>query len=81
MTLTLLFLGPLEDVAGVPEMSLDVAGAATLPDIAERLDPALAVAITAPRVRIALNGQLVAPADVRAGNGDELAFLPPVSGG
>ena len=41
----------------------------------------LAVAITASRVRIALNGQLIAPGEVRAGNGDELAFLPPVSGG
>ncbi len=62
-------------------MTLGVAEAASLPDIAERLEPALAVAITASRVRIALNGQLIAPGEVRAGNGDELAFLPPVSGG
>lgn len=81
MTLTLLFLGPLEDAAGMPEMTLDTDDALSLPDIAERLEPALAVAITEPRVRIALNGQLVTPGEVRAGNGDELAFLPPVSGG
>ncbi|MBS7668587.1 MoaD/ThiS family protein [Croceicoccus gelatinilyticus] len=81
MALTLLFLGKLEDVAGTAELSLDVAEKMALPAIAERLDPDLAVAIASPDIRIAQNGSLVAASDVLAGDGDELAFLPPVSGG
>lgn len=81
MTLALVFLGPLEDVAGVPAMALDIDAPVSLADIAERLEPELAVAITAAKVRLALNGQIVSAAEMRAGNGDELAFLPPVSGG
>lgn len=81
MALTLLFLGPLEDVAGSAEMLLDVDAPLAIADIAERLPPELAVAITEPRVRMALNGSLVTAGAVVAGEGDELAFLPPVSGG
>lgn len=81
MTLALVFLGPLEDVAGVPTMTLDIDGPVSLADIAERLEPELAVAITAAKVRLALNGNVVSAAEMRADNGDELAFLPPVSGG
>lgn len=81
MTLALVFLGPLEDVAGMPTMALDIDGPVSLADIAERLEPELAVAITAAKVRLALNGQVIGAAEMRAGNGDELAFLPPVSGG
>lgn len=81
MALTLLFLGKLEDVAGAGEIALDIADRLTLPAIAERLAPQLAVAIAAPDIRIALNGMLVTAGEVLAGDGDELAFLPPVSGG
>lgn len=81
MTLALVFLGPLEDVAGVSTMALDIDGPVSLADIAERLEPELAVAITAAKVRLALNGRIVSAAQMRAANGDELAFLPPVSGG
>ncbi|AKM10546.1 MoaD/ThiS family protein [Croceicoccus naphthovorans] len=79
--LTLLFLGRLEDVAGEESVALDMAAPATLAEIAERLKPELAVAICAPEVRVALNGELVEQAALRAANGNELAFLPPVSGG
>lgn len=81
MGLTLLFIGRLEDAAGTGELTLDVEQPLTHAQIAERLEPALAVAIAAPDVRIALNGQLVTSTQVTAGDGDELAFLPPVSGG
>jgi len=81
MPLTLLFLGPLEDIAGTAEMRLEVAQPLGLAAIAERLAPELAAAITARKVRLALNGNLVQPVEVLAGDGDELAFLPPVSGG
>lgn len=81
MSLTLLFLGKLEDVAGAPSLSLDVAQPLSLSEIAERLEPRLAVALSAANVRVALNGSLVGAGGWFAGNGDELAFLPPVSGG
>ena len=81
MALSLLFLGKLEDVAGVGAMAIAVDAPLSLREIAGRLDSELARAIGAPAIRIALNGQLVAPDAVRAGDGDELAFLPPVSGG
>ena len=81
MSLTLLFLGRLEDAAGTPALTLDVAGPLTFAEIAERLEPTLTVALSSGNVRVALNGSLVATDDWTAGNGDELAFLPPVSGG
>ncbi|WP_230280310.1 MULTISPECIES: MoaD/ThiS family protein [unclassified Croceicoccus] len=81
MSLTLLFLGKLEDAAGAPELSLDIERPLTLSEIAERLEPRLAVAISAANVRIALNGSLVGAGAWSAKSGDELAFLPPVSGG
>lgn len=81
MALTLRFLGKLQHVAGRGSIALKVAEPLTLAQIAERLDPELAAAIAQSTVRIALNGALVADGDFRAGDGDELAFLPPVSGG
>jgi molybdopterin synthase sulfur carrier subunit len=46
------------------------------------LDPALAVQLLGERVRMALNGRLLTDVGgVVLAQGDELAFLPPVSGG
>ncbi|ARU16305.1 MoaD/ThiS family protein [Croceicoccus marinus] len=81
MSLTLLFLGRLEDVAGAPALSLDVERPLGFAEIAERLEPRLAVALSSGNVRVALNGSLAGTGDWIAGDGDELAFLPPVSGG
>ncbi|MBW8755386.1 MAG: MoaD/ThiS family protein [Sphingomonadales bacterium] len=75
----LLFLGRLEDIAGGAER--EVPGGA-LVDVLSALDPDLAAALTADRVRLAVNGTLVSDrAAVVLGESDELAFLPPVSGG
>jgi len=75
----LVFLGRLEDVAGGVERV--VAGGA-LADVLAALEPDLAAALGADRIRLAVNGVLVADrASVVLGDGDELAFLPPVSGG
>ncbi|WP_299307954.1 MoaD/ThiS family protein [uncultured Croceicoccus sp.] len=79
--LTLLFLGRLEDVAGGPERHVDVAAPVTLSQICAQFDADLAAQISDPTTKIALNGVIVAGDDWRAGDGDELAFLPPVSGG
>jgi molybdopterin synthase sulfur carrier subunit len=75
----LVFLGRLQDVAGGLEREVD---AAPLTDILATLAPELALALTDERVRWALNGELIAEhGGIVLGEGDELAFLPPVSGG
>lgn len=80
MALALLFLGRLEDVAGGPERAVPFAP--TLDALLAALEPDLAEALRGPRIRLAHNGALVAdPAGLALADGDELAFLPPVSGG
>ncbi len=75
----LVFLGRLEDIAGGAER--EVPGGA-LAEVLGGLDPDLAAALGADRIRLAVNGTLVKDrAAVVLGEGDELAFLPPVSGG
>lgn len=79
MPVKLVFLGRLEDIAGTSELECSVD---QVDDILAALEPDLAEALSGPRIRLALNGTLV---NNRAGlvlvEGDELAFLPPVSGG
>lgn len=77
----LLFLGRLEDAAGVPHMDITLAGETSLPDLLAMLPPALAEALAGPKVKLARNGTLVAREGLLVAEGDELAFLPPVSGG
>jgi molybdopterin synthase sulfur carrier subunit len=75
----LVFLGRLEDLAGSAER--EVPGG-SLAQVLDRLDAGLAAALTADRIRLALNGTLITDrAAIVLGEGDELAFLPPVSGG
>ncbi|WP_068075540.1 MoaD/ThiS family protein [Novosphingobium lentum] len=77
-----LFLGRLEQAAGAPERALDVAAPLELSRLIEGLDPALREAVSAPSIRVALNGVLLSdPYGAMVGPGDEVAFLPPVSGG
>ena len=79
MAARLVFLGRLEDVAGASERAVPPG---PLAEVLAGLDPALAVELLGERVRMALNGALVTePAGVVMADGDELAFLPPVSGG
>lgn len=79
MAATLFFLGRLEDLAGGP--SREVAPGA-LEAVLAGLEVALAVALLDERVRLALNGTLVSErGGIMLASGDELAFLPPVSGG
>jgi molybdopterin synthase sulfur carrier subunit len=78
--ITVVFLGKLADLAGAPTLRLsaplDWAGLkAALPE-------ALGEAVDDPRNRVAVNGALLADkAALQAGAGDEIALLPPVSGG
>lgn len=80
MPLKLVFLGRLEDAAGEGEREVETA--ATVEDVLATLEPDLAAALQAERVKLAVNGVLVRDRDAPVlKDGDELAFLPPVSGG
>lgn len=80
MALNLVFLGRLEDAAGGPARSLPL-----VPSIDEAIDslgPQLAGMLREPRVKLAVNGILLQDNDAPVlKDGDEIAFLPPVSGG
>jgi len=79
MPVRLVSLGRLEDVAGMDEIAV---AAGPLETVLAALDPELAVQLLGERVRMALNGQLIAEGgSIVLADGDELAFLPPVSGG
>lgn len=78
--ITVVLLGKLADLAGAPAFEfaapLDWAG------LLAALPPALAEAAGDPRNRVAVNGALLADkAGLSAVAGDEIALLPPVSGG
>ncbi|MBX9664791.1 MoaD/ThiS family protein [Novosphingobium sp.] len=79
MPARLVFLGRLEDIAGMGELAVNPG---PLDQVLAALDPALAVELLGERVRMALNGALLGGNEaVVLAEGDELAFLPPVSGG
>lgn len=80
MSVKILFLGPLRDIAGEQEREVDApldwAGllAAVGPAVAEQLEQE--------RVNVACKGRVLADKRaLRAEDGDEVALLPPVSGG
>ncbi len=80
MSVKLVFLGRLEDAAGTGERIAE--SVATLEDVLAGLEPSLASALGGERIRLAVNGALVTDRKaLRLEDGDELAFLPPVSGG
>lgn len=75
----LVFLGRLEDLAGTSELAV---APGPLDQVLATLPRDLAVALLDDRVRMALNGVLIGEnAAPSLAQGDELAFLPPVSGG
>lgn len=78
MAARLVFLGRLSSLAGQSEREV---ASGPLDAILATLDPELALALLDERVRMALNGELVGDRGIVLADGDELAFLPPVSGG
>ncbi len=77
---TVVLLGKLADLAGAP--SLPLQGPLDWTGLKAALPEALAEALGDSRNRVALNGVLLADRTVlAAGEGDEIALLPPVSGG
>jgi len=80
MAVTVLFLGPLRDLAGAPEAEypapLDWEGLlASVPAVVSEQ-------LREPRVHVACAGKVLGDkATLAAQDGDEVALLPPVSGG
>lgn len=80
MPLKLVFLGRLEDTAGEAERL--VLHVPSYDMVLAELETELVAAVCDPRVRLAVNGELIADRSrLVLADGDELAFLPPVSGG
>jgi molybdopterin synthase sulfur carrier subunit len=81
----LVFLGRLEDLAGMEEITTPLERPTALASVLAVLPKDLIAALTSPKVRVALNGAVVAVEqaldDLTIADGDEVAFLPPVSGG
>lgn len=76
----IVFLGKLADLAGAGALVLD--GPLDWQGLLARLPEPLAEAAQDPRNRVAVNGALLADkAALQAAAGDEIALLPPVSGG
>lgn len=79
----LLFFGHLGDLAGGIEREMLLSQPHAITDVIGLLEPTdqlLASALVEPRVRYAINGAIV-DGDALVEDEDELAFLPPVSGG
>ena len=80
MAATIVFLGPLRDIAG--EDTLEVAAPLDWSLLLEAVGPQVAEQLREDRVNVACGGKVLADkTKLRAKDGDEVALLPPVSGG
>ena len=80
MAVTIVFLGKLADLAGAPDK--EAAAPLDWNGLLAALPGPLGEAVKGDKVRIAVNGELLADKTTLAANeGDEIALLPPVSGG
>jgi molybdopterin synthase sulfur carrier subunit len=80
MPVRLVFLGKLADLAGAPDK--DVAAPLDWPGLVAALPGPLGEAAKGDKVKLALNGTVLADKTaLAAADGDEVALLPPVSGG
>jgi sulfur-carrier protein len=76
----LVFLGKLADLAGAPEM--DIAGPLDWNGLLSALHGPLGEAVLRDTCKLALNGAILTDKSALAAqDGDEVALLPPVSGG
>lgn len=80
MSVKVVFLGRMADLAGVPDMA--VSGPLDWAALLGLLPDAVAEAVQGPKVRIAVDGALLAnKTALSVADGAEVALLPPVSGG
>ena len=84
MSVKVLFFASLRDAVGRESLTLEISGAASVDQFMRHLETPLSAtayaALSNEAVRIAVNRELV-QADVEIHDGDEVAFLPPVTGG
>jgi sulfur-carrier protein len=80
LSVKLVFLGKLAELAGAPEK--DVPGPLDWRGLLDALPGPLGEAAKGEKVKLALNGALLGDKTaLTANDGDEVALLPPVSGG
>ncbi len=80
MSVTVLFLGPLRDAAGMADC--EVAAPLDWEGLLAAVPAELAAQLREPRVHVACAGRVLADKTaLDARDGDEVALLPPVSGG
>jgi sulfur-carrier protein len=80
MAVRVLFLGPLADLAGSAER--EIPAPLDWPGLLHAVGPEVAGQLRDERVHIACAGRVLAEkTTLTAGDGDEVALLPPVSGG
>lgn len=84
--ITLVFLGKLADLAGRAEYELAAQGDLSWADmvalLADQINADIADAVRGDKTKLALNGAVLADKTALiARDGDEIALLPPVSGG
>lgn len=80
MSVRIVFLGPLRDLAGADHR--DVAAPLDWTGLLRAVDPGVAAQLRDERVNVACAGRVLADKMALHGrDGDEVALLPPVSGG
>lgn len=80
MSVRILFLGPLRDLAG--EAEITVAGPLDWAGLLAAVGSAVAAQLSDERVHVACAGRVLGDkTTLEAQDGDEVALLPPVSGG
>lgn len=81
MRVRVLFFGVLKDIVGAPEESLEIAPRSTLASLFESYSERFeTLRDKRPSILFARNREFTTP-DAMLADGDEVAFLPPVSGG
>ncbi|MDY7097825.1 MAG: MoaD/ThiS family protein [Pseudomonadota bacterium] len=80
MSVTILFLGPLRDLAGV--QTAEVSAPLDWQGLLDAVGPQVAEQLCQDRVNVACAGKVLGDKTaLLAQDGDEVALLPPVSGG